>query len=52
MQFFYNLLTILQLIKFFWPFTLLRRIVMETNRYATKCLDASGNTWGIKNGKI
>jgi hypothetical protein len=30
----------------FWPFTMLRKIVFETNRYATHSLDALGNTMG------
>jgi hypothetical protein len=45
-QFFHNLPTILQLFELFWPFTTLRKIVEETNRYATMVLDRFGNTWG------
>jgi hypothetical protein len=46
MQFFYNLPSILQLFELFWPYTLLRRIVTETNHYATEYLDVSGNIQG------
>jgi hypothetical protein len=45
-QFFFQLPTMLQLFELFWPFTTLRRIVEETNRYATMVLDAFGNTRG------
>jgi hypothetical protein len=38
--------TILQLFELFWPFNLLRKIVIETNRYATESLDAHGSTRG------
>jgi hypothetical protein len=45
-QFFNQLPTMLQLFELFWPFTTLRRIVEETNCYATVVIDAFGNTWG------
>jgi hypothetical protein len=45
-QFFEHTPTILTLFELFWPFNLLRKIVMETNRYATHVLDAMGNTRG------
>jgi hypothetical protein len=45
-QFFEHIPTILQLFEFFWPFNLLRKIVNETNRYATEPIDARGNTRG------
>jgi hypothetical protein len=46
MQFFEHVPTILQLFELFWPFNLMQKIVMETNRYATKRIDAKGNTRG------
>jgi hypothetical protein len=46
MQFFEHLPTILQLFELFWPFNLLRKIVSETNRYATEPIDAQRNTRG------
>jgi hypothetical protein len=36
----------MQLFQLFWPFTLLREIVVETNRYAINPLDALGYTMG------
>jgi hypothetical protein len=45
-QFFHNLPTILQLFDLFWPSTVLRKIVIETNHYATMVADALGNTQG------
>jgi hypothetical protein len=45
-QFFRLVPTILQLFDLFWPFTILRKIVIETNRYATMVMDALGNTRG------
>jgi hypothetical protein len=45
-----HLPSILQLWELFWPFNLLRKIVVETNRYASHPLDALGNTMGAKNG--
>jgi hypothetical protein len=45
MQFFEYVLTILQLFEFFWPFNLMQKIVMETNRSATKKIDAAENIW-------
>jgi hypothetical protein len=36
----------LQLFELFWPKTLLKKIVIETNRYATHPLDAMDNTMG------
>jgi hypothetical protein len=47
-RFFPHLRRILQLWELFWPFTLLRKIVTETNRYASHPLDALGNTMGGK----
>jgi len=35
----------MQLFSLFWPYTLLRKIVVETNRYAT-ALDEHGKTEG------
>ena len=46
MQFFYHIPTILQLFEFFWPFNLLRKIVIETNQYAIEPIDAQRNTRG------
>lgn len=37
--------TFMQLLSLFWPYTLLRKIVIESNRYATT-LDENGNTRG------
>jgi hypothetical protein len=45
-RFFDHIPTILQLFDLFWPSTLLRKIVIESNRYATHPLDALGNTIG------
>jgi hypothetical protein len=45
-KFFDHIPTILQLFELFWPFNMLRKIVFETNRYATHSLDALGNTMG------
>jgi hypothetical protein len=39
-SFFAGIPTILQLFELFWPCTLLHKIVQETNRYATRPLDA------------
>ena len=39
-------------LSYFGIFTLLQKIVMETNRYATKPLDARGNTKEGGNGRI
>ena len=47
-RFFSHLPTIMQLWELFWPFNLLRKIVVETNRYASHLLDATGNTMGKK----
>jgi hypothetical protein len=41
MQFFEHFPTVLQLFEFFWPFNLMRKIVIETNRYATERIDAA-----------
>jgi hypothetical protein len=49
--FFSQIPTILHLFHLFWPFTLLRKIVMETNSYATHSLDAQGNYMGGPNGR-
>jgi hypothetical protein len=38
--------TILQLFHLFWPCTLLWKIVIESNHYATKPIDAQGNCMG------
>jgi hypothetical protein len=46
MQFFHHLPSILQLFELFWPYTLMQKIVMETNRYATERLDVMENTQG------
>jgi hypothetical protein len=45
-RFFERMPTILQLFELFWPFNLLCKIIIETNRYATEPLDARGNTRG------
>jgi hypothetical protein len=45
-QFFANVPSILTLFGLFWPFSLLCKIVMETNQYATHVLDAMGNSRG------
>jgi hypothetical protein len=45
-QFFHNLPTILQLFDLFWPSTVSRKIVIETNHYATMVLDALGTLGG------
>jgi hypothetical protein len=45
-KFFAHMPTILTLFELFWPFNLLRKIVIETNRYATESLDAHGSTRG------
>jgi hypothetical protein len=45
-SFFAGIPTILQLFELFWPRTLLHKIVQETNCYATRPLDARGNTMG------
>jgi hypothetical protein len=50
-RFFERIPTIWQLFELFWPFNLLRKIVIETNRYATEPLDARGNTRGGKKWK-
>jgi hypothetical protein len=42
--FFVGIPTLLQLFDLFWPCTLLHKIVVETNRYATHPLDAQGKT--------
>jgi hypothetical protein len=42
--FFAGISTLLQLFDLFWPRILLRKIVVETNRYATHPLDAQGKT--------
>jgi hypothetical protein len=44
--FFSQIPTILYLFHLFWPHTLLRKIVTETNRYATHPMDAQGNCMG------
>jgi hypothetical protein len=46
MQSFEHFPTILQLFEFFWPFNIIRKIVIETNHYATKRIDATRNTRG------
>jgi hypothetical protein len=45
-SFFAGIPTLLQLFDLFWPRTLLRKIVVETNCYATRLLDALGNCMG------
>jgi hypothetical protein len=45
-RFFDHIPNILQLFDLFWPFSLLCKIVYETNRYATHPLDVHGNTMG------
>jgi hypothetical protein len=45
-KFFAHIPSILTLFELFWPFTLMHKIVIETNRYATHVLDALGNTRG------
>jgi hypothetical protein len=45
-NFFAYIPSILTLFELFWPFNLMRKIVIETNRYATHVLDALGNTRG------
>jgi hypothetical protein len=46
MQFFEHVPTILHLFELFWPLNLMRKIVIETNYYATERIDAVGNTRG------
>lgn len=38
--------SIFTLFELFWPFYLMQKIVIETNRYATQILDALGGTQG------
>jgi hypothetical protein len=45
-KFFAHMPTLLQLFELFWPFNLLRKIFIETNRYATEPLNAQGSTRG------
>jgi hypothetical protein len=45
----YHAPTILFLFHLFWPTSLLEKIVNETSRYATHCMDALGNTRGGMN---
>jgi hypothetical protein len=45
-KFFVYIPSILTFFELFWPFTVLRKIVIETNRYATHIIDAMGNTIG------
>jgi hypothetical protein len=45
-KFFAHIPSILTLFELFWPFTLMRKIVIETNCYATHVVDALGNTRG------
>jgi hypothetical protein len=45
-SFFAGIPTLLQLFDLFWPYALLLKIVQETNRYATRLLDALGNCMG------
>jgi hypothetical protein len=45
-QFFWLIPIVLQLFDLFWPFTILQKIVIVTNQYATMVVDALGNTRG------
>jgi hypothetical protein len=45
-QFFGHIPSLLTLFELFWPFNLLRKIVMKTNCYASHVLDALRNTGG------
>jgi hypothetical protein len=45
-SFFAGIPSLLQLFDLFWPYSLLRKIVQETNRYATHPLDVLGNCMG------
>jgi hypothetical protein len=45
-KFFAHMPSLLTLFELFWPFNLLRKIVIETNRYASHVVDALGNTIG------
>jgi hypothetical protein len=45
-KFFVHMPSLLTLFELFWPCNLLRKIVLETNRYASHVVDALGNTMG------
>jgi hypothetical protein len=49
-KFFAHMPSLLTLFELFWPFNLLHKIVLETNRYASYVLDALGNMRGVLNG--
>jgi hypothetical protein len=51
-QLFHQVLTMLQLFELFRLFTILRKIMEETNHYATTVVDAFGNTWGGGGGGV
>jgi hypothetical protein len=45
-KFFVHMPSLLTLFELFWPFNLLCKIVIETNRYTSQVVDALGNTRG------